>query len=69
MPSRLIFATPTGSSAYNLSAGGSLVHSAAAVTSITPICAHSLSFRPLVVPSKAIVEIKVSYFYVLIRLL
>ncbi|KAL2053313.1 hypothetical protein ABVK25_006306 [Lepraria finkii] len=56
----LIISTPTGSTAYSLSAGGSIVHPLVKGIVITPICARSLSFRPLVLPNEASVDVRVS---------
>lgn len=53
----LIISTPTGSTAYGLSAGGPIVHPATSVTILVPICPHSLSFRPLVVPATDPIEV------------
>lgn len=55
----LIVATPTGSTAYSLSAGGSLVHPAVSCICITPICPHTLSFRPIMVPDSIKLKLKV----------
>ena len=46
----LIIGTPTGSTAYSLAAGGSMVHPGVPTMVVTPICPHSLSFRPILMP-------------------
>jgi NAD+ kinase len=54
----LIISTPTGSTAYAVAAGASMIHPSVPAIMVTPICPHSLSFRPIVVPAG--VELKVS---------
>lgn len=53
----LILSTPTGSTAYNLSAGGPIVNPLLPVTVLTPICAHTFSLRPIVVPDSSLIEV------------
>ena len=55
----IIVATPTGSTAYSLSAGGPIVMPAADAFVITAICPHALAFRPLVVPGDSKISLQV----------
>ena len=55
----LIVSTPTGSSAYNLSASGPILHPSLHAMILNPICNHSLRVRPLVISDKEVVSIKV----------
>jgi NAD+ kinase len=53
----VIVATPSGSTAYNVSAGGPIISPEVDAFCITPICPHSLSFRPVVVAGDQVVEV------------
>lgn len=53
----LVVCTPTGSTAYNLSAGGPIIADNMEAMVIAPICPHSLSFRPIVIRADSLVEV------------
>lgn len=55
----VIIATPTGSTAYNVSAGGPIVHPDLDAIVVTPNAAHSLAFRPIVLPATSVIELTV----------
>ncbi len=56
----LIVATPVGSTAYNLAAGGALLQPELDALILTPLCAHTLSLRPLVIPAHGRLELKLA---------
>jgi NAD+ kinase len=57
----LIVATPTGSTAYNLAAGGPIIDPGVGCLVISPICPHMLTNRPLIVSSEAVIRIEVKF--------
>lgn len=59
----LIVSTPTGSTAYAVAAGASMIHPSVPAIMITPICPHSLSFRPIVVPAGVELKVRLCIIY------
>nr|CAD1840012.1 unnamed protein product [Ananas comosus var. bracteatus] len=57
----LIISTTSGSTAYSLAAGGSMVHPQVPAILFTPICPHSLSFRPLILPEYVALRVQVPF--------
>ncbi|HUP66397.1 MAG TPA: NAD(+)/NADH kinase [Thermoanaerobaculia bacterium] len=56
----MIVSTPTGSTAYNLSAGGPIIYPTMGAVVLTPICPHMLSNRPIVMPDHLEIEISIA---------
>lgn len=54
----LIVSTTTGSTAYNLAAGGPIIHPGLPAVVLTPICPHTLTYRPLVVGDESVIDVR-----------
>ncbi len=57
----LIIATPTGTTAYNLAAGGPIIYPGLHCLVISPICPHTLTNRPIIVSDEAMIKVKVKF--------
>jgi NAD+ kinase len=57
----LIVATPTGTTAYNLAAGGPIIYPGLHCLVISPICPHTLTNRPIIVSDEALIKIEVKF--------
>ncbi len=55
----VIITTPTGSTAYNMSAGGAIISPKSSCIGITPICPHNLTFRPIIIPDSSNIRLEV----------